>query len=307
MTLGSLEWSGSSPRARGSSGGEHLALGEVRFLSARAGPLASVCLAETRFWVHPRVRGAAAVVSSSSSGLTGSSPRARGQPEGPQLEAARVGFIPARAGPTGLAVRGRPGSSPRARGHLRRPVRFLWGCRFIPACPAPTGLTWDPNLPCVGFIPACAGATGYGDDDGSQVSDSSPFRGPFPRLAWSCVSPRRHPPGGSSPRARGCPIVWLMTGGLDSVHPRVRGVLGDCFHRSGLVGSSPRTRGPHRHGCHAPSSLGLSPPARGQRDDGRQGLGLCIHTNPGRLASVRVFSRRGQQPRRRARARAALP
>ena len=60
---------------------------------------AVVMLDAIRSQVHPRARGVAAVVSSSSSGLTGSSPRARGRLRDLLTDTLLVRFIPARAGP----------------------------------------------------------------------------------------------------------------------------------------------------------------------------------------------------------------
>ena len=148
---------GSSPRARGTPLGRRRQPPQVRFIPACAGNAASAAASSGRRPVHPRVRGERAALGYRVAAGLGSSPRARGTPDGERPDAPRGRFIPACAGNARRRaacrvsssvhprVRGeracvRPwsschrGSSPRARGTQGGRVEGRTAGRFIPAC-----------------------------------------------------------------------------------------------------------------------------------------------------------------------------
>ena len=176
--------SGSSPRARGT---QHQAGGDCggnRFIPASAGNTLDVRQEGALEAVHPRERGEHPSWWEHHDSNSGSSPRARGT-----LGRARVGqvplrFIPASAGNTVHRVRGggqRLGSSPRARGTLGHERAVAPRSRFIPASAGntvrePPGAAARPVHP-----------RERGEHVVTQFSPSTLY--------------------GSSPRARGTPVV----------------------------------------------------------------------------------------------------
>ena len=152
---------GSSPRVRGTRGGNIQGRAIFRFIPACAGNTAADPRCRTGYPVHPRVCGEHAVPASDVVLTSGSSPRVRGtlarDPGGHRLRR----FIPACAGNTVLfaAARGRKSVHPRVCGEHcgsggRRP-------QHSGSSPRVRG---TPNEQRVGvdllrFIPACAGNT----------------------------------------------------------------------------------------------------------------------------------------------------
>ena len=91
---------GSSPLARGTQSGKVLLDRDIRFIPARAGNTSFV---RARDWcspVHPRSRGEHRVEDATHASIPGSSPLARGTPEGVDVRLQVGRFIPARAGNT---------------------------------------------------------------------------------------------------------------------------------------------------------------------------------------------------------------
>ncbi len=170
---------GSPPRARGQARWARWSAPQGRFTPACAGTGVCAFAFLTRFSVHPRVRGDRVLPTTTSSGIFGSPPRARGQVSRPVLHADGSRFTPACAGtgrspassshasavhPRVRGDRARPiavpiaasGSPPRARGqgdHLLLGARHA---RFTPAC-AGTGVRSVVARQKARFTPACAG------------------------------------------------------------------------------------------------------------------------------------------------------
>ena len=191
---------GSSPHARGTPPIAGYRRGRLRFIPACAGNAIARLKRDTSGSVHPRMRGERSGTVDIPNLFRGSSPHARGTPQGFAITRHGSRFIPACAGnaaaanssSTGLAVhprmrgerttegKGRPtdgGSSPHARG-----TRWKF-----PAASAEKR-----------FIPACAG-------NAMVTTVSAGLNAVHPRMRGERAvgaALRRHP-GGSSPHARG--------------------------------------------------------------------------------------------------------
>ena len=156
---------GSSPRARGTRGQRPAADALRQFIPASAGNTSAGSVGRSAGPVHPRERGEHIATLFDAGAGYGSSPRARGTPEGVARLALELRFIPASAGNTrniapsccntavhprergehrqrGRAGSGWHGSSPRARGTLPRRWHVAKQHRFIPAS---AGNTWLPG------------------------------------------------------------------------------------------------------------------------------------------------------------------
>ena len=199
---------GTSPRARGKRILHLFNLTPSRNIPACAGKTTSSGNPHPGDSEHPRVRGENWWQPTDDGGEVGTSPRARGKHDYDVAAIAEERNIPACAGKTGFPsipkglnqehprVRGentstpnlrksQRGTSPRARGKLTR----------ICHCDAPGR-----------NIPACAGKTG----DALQVEIAG---GEHPRVrgenAWLAEEEKLI--AGTSPRARGKLLVWLLT------------------------------------------------------------------------------------------------
>ena len=236
-----LDYTGSSPPARGTQPLAKPNLLRHRFIPARAGNTSDEFLGHRVSPVHPRPRGEHSSTSNCRSGSTGSSPPARGTRRFAGPDQVDERFIPARAGNTwqpysqrrsssvhprprgehrepGLCSQPSSGSSPPARGTRRIRGRGFSRRWFIPARAGNTRSLWRTIYP-VAVHPRPRGEH---------------FLGP-------CGTEYRT---GSSPPARGTPEEHLCQGKSSTVHPRPRGE-----HRS-------------RRPTPGPCS-GSSPPARG--------------------------------------------
>ena len=148
--------------------------GSHGFIPARAGPPARPRAQPGWARVHPGQRGADSAYGNSKASLKGSSPRARGRPSGTPAGALRVGFIPARAGPT-VALPPSSGSSSRA----GPPCCRVW-------LRADSGSSPRAGLLLVAIEPRSA-----------SIGSSPRARGPRSLVV------RAARPAGSSPRSRG--------------------------------------------------------------------------------------------------------
>ena len=181
-----IRLAGSSPQARGTLFTAPSPFLTVRFIPAGAGNTTNHGDCQAPVTVHPRRRGEHSGGGCGVGVGGGSSPQARGTPDSSTKLPDLSRFIPAGAGNTRLRCRHCRGSSvhPRRRGeHFKRPRLDRCHVRFIPA-----------------------GAGNTFDQDGGMYATS--------------VHPRRrgeHGNGrggavwvnGSSPQARGTPILWL--------------------------------------------------------------------------------------------------
>ena len=235
---------GSSPLARGLPVGEGKRVQAGRIIPARAG---FTCCADhwrARDWDHPRSRGVYSSAMPREAVTVGSSPLARGLPDGPDRRARRLRIIPARAGFTRSSRTSTCGRSdhPRSRGV------------YCMARGVPHALAAD--------HPRSRGVYHLVAPSVSVRNGSSPLarglRGPAaPRLAAPGIIPAR---AGFTRSSR------TSTCGR-SDHPRSRGVY--CMARGvphALAADHPRSRGVYH--LVAPSVSvrnGSSPLARGLR------------------------------------------
>ena len=252
---------GSSPRARGTRGGEAGLEIRERFIPAGAGNAFIRSPRRPSVAVHPRGRGERVAACGMNCPSSGSSPRARGTLNDQGDGTSQHRFIPAGAGNAGMwpwwvvirAVhpRGRGertmsasglavsiGSSPRARGTLSRRAGCSSADRFIPA-----------------------GAGNATRARRRAITATVHPRGRGERARHGC---RWHRIIGSSPRARGTlhfadfrcclhrfipagagnAVLWGAGTGTDEVHPRGRGERGEQGELLlAADGSSPRARG----------------------------------------------------------------
>ncbi len=287
-------------------------------IPAGAGRTASGAVRRQGPRVHPRWRGADALLFSMTRARAGSSPLARGRTTGSTTHARPRRFIPAGAGRTHRTHRGRRprGAHPRWRGadKLRSP-RGMHGWGSSPLARGGQGVpVRDLRRP--GLIPAGAGWT-LGVWRGRQRRCAHPAgagrtRATPPEPVWRGAHPRwrgadlnaRSPPApatGSSPLARGelarrgdpdeqRGLIPLARGGLRKLLEAK-----DCF---GLIlagaGRTPRTQSSFRR------SQGSSPLARGGRrpDRGAGPVGGLIPAGAGRTRCSGASGRRaGAHPR----------
>ena len=123
----SADFCGSSPQARGTVNPNADAHRLDRFIPAGAGNSQNQFQTLSRRPVHPRRRGEQMITSARSSGVTGSSPQARGTVDFLAHLPAPRRFIPAGAGNSpGRACRALPPAvHPRRRGEQRTPLRTV--------------------------------------------------------------------------------------------------------------------------------------------------------------------------------------
>ena len=272
---------GSSPLARGTlrECGAH-GQGQ-RFIPARAGNTGEAGAAPTPPSVHPRSRGEHSCSTLRPIRSTGSSPLARGTPEGCREQVPDGRFIPARAGNT------RPGPArwtcspvhPRSRGeHTYKPpsMRSPFGSSPLArGTPALRGHHHDGRR----FIPARAGNT-----SGSSSWESSRAVHPRSRGEHRVCRTSATRLYGSSPLARGTqrsslplPAAYRFiparagntrspsgAGCRPTVHPRSRGEhegTEDCYEA--LYGSSPLARGTRARGQRPPGEQRFIPARAG--------------------------------------------
>ena len=98
-----VEYTGSSPLARGTPARGYRGIEHDRFIPARAGNTGRSPSSRCRMTVHPRSRGEHGSLPSRPDTANGSSPLARGTPGSRCCRSARSRFIPARAGNTNVA------------------------------------------------------------------------------------------------------------------------------------------------------------------------------------------------------------
>ena len=254
---------GSSPRERGTRHLRRPGHGRRRFIPARAGNAASICLRRASVTVHPRASGERPEPSSLTFGLLGSSPRERGTPRRAGAAQSDMRFIPARAGnassatgcwrcstvhprASGERVNGLrapanlDGSSPRERGTLPISIREDKTRRFIPARAGNAPIRQHMALS--GAVHPRASGERDQQDRRTGLSDgSSPReRGTQGRSVLPHPRDRFIPAraGNAGPGRRRC--------ARRAVHPRASGERwAGKADPSGEVGSSPRERGTH--------------------------------------------------------------
>ena len=135
--VGHVNFSGSSPRVRGTRVFAQNVANDSRFIPACAGNSMAVRCAAWRTSVHPRVCGELRVAQSELGGVAGSSPRVRGTREVDGRMRRILTVHPRVCGELRCADKAKridAGSSPRVRGTHRLDQRPRPQRRFIPAC-----------------------------------------------------------------------------------------------------------------------------------------------------------------------------
>ena len=259
-TCGGL-YRGSSPRTRGTVDGGHVGDGHSRFIPAHAGNSAAPAVLAGPRSVHPRARGEQRVLTSSSTQITGSSPRTRGTVSMNRVPGGTSRFIPAHAGnrrqqrtlpakaPVHPRARGEQcghlhelvqehGSSPRTRGTAAGEFNLHDSVRFIPAHAGNSRSPLKRRAP--GTVhPRARGEQARVIKPGHNVSGSSPrTRGTAHDARAGRVAARFIPAHAGNRRGH------AASTGRVAVHPRARGEQQAApASPVGVNGSSPRTRG----------------------------------------------------------------
>ena len=224
-----------------------------------------------------------------SASARGSSPLARGLPQG--FDEARVGgrIIPARAGFTDLRAHRRPRGPdhPRSRGVYS--LMDLLASSMVGSSPLARGLRchFRPGRRRRWIIPARAGFTLRGRLDGRGRPDHPRSRGVY-RGGCSRALSRL----GSSPLARGLPHPSRWGASSSSDHPRSRGVYASItVGRRPARGSSPLARGLLDLEVVGGLGEGIIPARAGFTGVGR--LGRPRHSDHPRSRGVYAHRRRG--------------
>ena len=233
---------GSSPLARGTPGARRSAPSPGRFIPARAGNTSMVRECTWVSSVHPRSRGEHANRTDVATPNGGSSPLARGTRYLDILESHLRRFIPARAGNT--AGRGRRRSDlpvhPRSRGeHIPRPAPISSANGSSPLARGTRRCVLPPGAP-GRFIPARAGNTRGPRGSTGRASVHPRSRGEH-EIAEAPAARR----AGSSPLARGTPILRARARGRGRFIPARAGNARRAAGTPPPAGSSPLARGTH--------------------------------------------------------------
>ena len=272
---------GSSPLARGLPARLAEETADAGIIPARAGftrrpPPPARARAD-----HPRSRGVYMIPRVASPGSAGSSPLARGLPDGGGGRADGRGIIPARAGFTRRrhgGGRGRP-DHPRSRG-VYKLAGYLRNPKYG-SSPLARGLRrrWWQSWCSFRIIPARAGFTDHRRPPDRGRRDHPRSRGVY----WRPGAPPGRAPG-SSPLARGLPLELALLGVDDRIiparagftshqcspwfswwdHPRSRGVYESApLPTRARGGSSPLARGLPGAVHHGPRMAGIIPARAG--------------------------------------------
>ena len=252
---------GSSPLARGLPILFHAPRGQVRIIPARAGFTDGCDMRGASLSDHPRSRGVYACSAHRSFLSLGSSPLARGLLCLSAAAISAIGIIPARAGFTGSGRPStcRPWDHPRSRGVY--PIELPGQMALPGSSPLARGLLHDvlTRAEQLRIIPARAGFTLPSAARCRRSGDHPRSRGVY-FLPW----PRSMVSMGSSPLARGLPILFHAPRGQVRIIPARAGFTDGCDMRGASLSDHPRSRGVYACSAHRSFlSLGSSPLARG--------------------------------------------
>ena len=294
------DYSGSSPRGRGTPERHGAVHRRHRFIPARAGNALAASAVDGRMAVHPRAGGERACTSAKSRISSGSSPRGRGTPGLPPFPLTAERFIPARAGNAALAgpeARG-PQVHPRAGGERLRPLSAPH--RRTGSSPRGRGTLeeLEPHLGLVRFIPARAGNAlaprsiqahrpVHPRAGGERIQEQSSRMsrvGSSPRGRGTRLRPRRHRRlRRFIPARAGNALPVSRQHHLHAVHPRAGGERVPApGGRRVQVGSSPRGRGTRRSALTAPTGARFIPARAGNaRGAARRPQGRAVHPRAG--------------------------
>ena len=220
---------GSSPLARGARREAPSSSTITRIIPACAGSTRSRRRRCCRWWDHPRLRGEHPTSISQRSANMGSSPLARGAPEGLAWGITRRGIIPACAGstPGGVSESGLVGDHPRLRGE--HPAHSMSVSTTGGSSPLARGalVVALHAREREGIIPACAGSTLRACRWAGRPRDHPRLRGEH-----FVASPTASFTMGSSPLARGAQGHQLPPRGA-------RGIIPACAGSTGAIRPSP--------------------------------------------------------------------
>ena len=232
---------GSSPHARGARGTSWLVASAPGIIPACAGSTCPLPSRRSSCWDHPRMRGEHWLDPYVALGYWGSSPHARGARPFVDADAQARGIIPACAGSTLIAGAGMLAwrDHPRMRGeHLPQVSSHISPQGSSPHARGARVLGISTRAK-RGIIPACAGST--------RPPHGSPGCPGDPRMRGKHM-PRhlpRLPRRGSSPHARGAPVLGTLATAVLGIIPACAGSTRHI--RRGLLGQGdhPRMRGEH--------------------------------------------------------------
>ena len=234
---------GSSPLARGLREGRGLGGGGEGIIPARAGFTPRRPQDRGRRQDHPRSRGVYGRDGDPGAVLGGSSPLARGLPASACRLPTRFRIIPARAGFTSAAggLAPRPADHPRSRGVYTSPGH--WHGYWRGSSPLARGLLdrRKRRSHAFGIIPARAGFTIWMETTMTTIADHPRSRGVY--RVRGCARAREW---GSSPLARGLPLVAAAAEDLDGIIPARAGFTGPPSGASAAPPDHPRSRGVYR-------------------------------------------------------------
>ena len=252
---------GSSPHARRALHAEHRRHAGWGIIPACAGSTQCPSTAAIPARDHPRMRGEHLIPLAASCAVVGSSPHARGALARRLRQPGEVGIIPACAGSTaGTTARVRcPRDHPRMRGeHDAMKSGNPQQKGSSPHARGARRVLVDPE-DAPGIIPACAGST-----TSHRTSTASGLD--HPRMRGEHRDPKSDAalPAGSSPHARGAPVVAHLLHEGVGIIPACAGSTHGCRDSGPRAGDHPRMRGEHYEQLVGGiDTLGSSPHARG--------------------------------------------
>ena len=264
--------SGSSPLARGLPSGADSTTPREGIIPARAGFTAEGAVADRGVQDHPRSRGVYPGYGGDLDLDVGSSPLARGLHGHRPQRSHHHRIIPARAGFTCRGHAASPPSAdhPRSRGVYGEPVvEADLGPGSSPLArglPRPRRVREGP----VGIIPARAGFTNPRHRTQRHHRDHPRSRGVYGKRAWAAITD-----AGSSPLARGLPVIQGLHETVDRIIPARAGFTADGNVGTDATADHPRSRGVyHMRVRRRMRSGGSSPLARGLPGGGRPGYSV---------------------------------
>jgi len=254
---------GSSPRARGTHGGDRADLADHRFIPAGAGNTAAYSSQAGDQSVHPRGRGEHRSTLLAMALVSGSSPRARGTLKVDYLLLQFLRFIPAGAGNTILCwyASATPTVHPRGRGeHIEQIGKMLGNVGSSPRARGTRSIRQMQHSQSR-FIPAGAGNTQRGSDRRLVGAVHPRGRGEHERKAMPEFNTH-----GSSPRARGTHPPHGRRHALERFIPAGAGNTRSYGQATAPSTVHPRGRGEHIAWKRSTwEGSGSSPRARGTR------------------------------------------
>ena len=236
---------GSSPLARGLRDRQESRRSRLGIIPARAGFTWFGCGGRVAVGDHPRSRGVYPGRRKQQPCMVGSSPLARGLPDGPAGQSTLVGIIPARAGFT--RSRSRSSASgpdhPRSRGVYWALLRSITGGGGSSPLARGLPISAQPAEYLRGIIPARAGFTAAPTASHPARRDHPRSRGVYAAGGWVNVGD-----AGSSPLARGLHFPAVLADEHFGIIPARAGFTCKARTGSSAKRDHPRSRGVYSTG-----------------------------------------------------------